>query len=52
MNKEQVKRDTAPAIASFTEVLNRVPAREEHYALTELVKEGRKLLRALGVEPS
>jgi hypothetical protein len=38
------------ALASFTEALKSVPAREEHYALTELVDEGRKLLRALGVE--
>jgi hypothetical protein len=43
-------RHQGPALASFTEALKSVPAREEHYALTELVDEGRKLLRALGVE--
>lgn len=41
----------SPALTSFTDALNRVPAREEHYALTELVKAGHELVRAMGVKP-
>lgn len=41
----------SPALTSFTDALNRVPAREEHYALTELEKAGHELVRAMGVKP-